>query len=211
MIPTLRYIGGAGKNVTFYATHTRFAAGLLADASCELLRISEWIACDFDWYTRLSASERDDDRTRGWMVKAWDRGASARVDSPALIAAAGYSQWLSDHLMSEIVSWRKADLRCVEGYVSHKPDELALVRMQAQEIDEPPKPSVTAPPFPAALKRVLDIDFHRTRLEAVRNTFIQAADAVACSETKRMRIVRTHVDALTKWLEPLGQERGKHR
>jgi hypothetical protein len=114
MIPTFQM-----GDVVFSATFTRFAADSMSDVSGELARIVEMLACAYQ---------------DAWYQRAQDPS----VDKPAMVAAARYSQWISDKLLWEIAYWQQRDLQIAEAMVAdHWPEEADWYRVQQQAIEQP--------------------------------------------------------------------------
>lgn len=138
MIPTVR----VGDTLVFSDTYARFAAGLMSDAGHELVKITRELDRDL-----MSAGRAANDPQR---VLVQD----LLVDAPALIVAANYCHWVSDHILDEIPRIRVADLTMGEqwtAFLGHA-DYAALFRSERHEALPDTTPPHEPPPFPAALK-----------------------------------------------------------
>jgi len=131
-----------GDTFVFSDTYARFAAALMSDVGQELVKISRDLDGDL-----MSAGRAANDPQR---VLVQD----LRVDAPALIVAANYCHWVSDHILEEIARIRVADLTMGEQWtaVLGDADHAALFRSERHEALPDTTPRHKPPPFPAALK-----------------------------------------------------------
>ncbi|SIN56540.1 MULTISPECIES: hypothetical protein [Mycobacteriaceae] len=138
MIPTVR----VGDTLVFSDTYARFAAGLMSDAGHELVKITRELDRDL-----MSAGRAANDPQR-FLVQ------DLQVDAPALIVAANYCHWVSDHILDEIARIRVADLTMGEQWTAFlgDADHAALFRSERHEALPDTTPPHEPPPFPAALK-----------------------------------------------------------
>lgn len=138
MIPTLR----VGDTVVFSDTYARFAAGLMSDVGQVLVKITGELDRD------LVSAGRAANEPQRLLVQ------NLRVDAPALIVAANYCHWVSDHLLAEIARIRVADLTMGEQWSAFlgDADHAALFRSERHESLPDTTPPHEPPPFPAALK-----------------------------------------------------------
>jgi hypothetical protein len=117
----------------------------MSDVSCALLNIVRLLELDLN---------RDG--------PSYVRAAAVCVDKPGLVAAACYSQWISDHLHCLIADWRKRDLRAAEGVAVARgePGAAAMYWLELDNVEQPVVfPDLHEPPFPAALREI-----HRSRV-----------------------------------------------
>ena len=142
MIPTV-----AVGDTVFSDTYARFAAGLLGDVGHGLVKITSELDRD------LMCAGRGADDVQRVLVQVLS------VDVPALIVAANYCHWVSDHVLDEIVRIHVADMRIGEQWAdaSGDADGAALCRVEQHET-VPDAPPWEPPPFPAALQQL-----HRAR------------------------------------------------
>lgn len=138
MIPTLR----VGDILVFSDTYARFAAGLMSDVGQVLVKITGELDRDL-----MSAGRAANDPQR-LLVQ------NLRVDAPALIIAANYCHWVSDHIVDEIGRIRVADLTMGEQWTAFlgDADDAALFRSERHEALPDSTPPHEPPPFPAALR-----------------------------------------------------------
>ncbi len=142
MIPTV-----AVGDTVFSDTYARFAAGLLGDVGHGLVKITSELDRD------LTCAGRGADDAQRVLVQL------LLVDVPALIVAANYCHWVSDHVLDEIARLHVADMRIGEQWAdaSGDADGAALFRLEQHET-VPDAPPWEPPPFPAALRHL-----HRAR------------------------------------------------
>ncbi|OKH70268.1 hypothetical protein EB74_28105 [Mycobacterium sp. SWH-M5] len=131
-----------GDTLVFSDTYARFAAGLMSDVAQGLVKITRELDRDV-----MSAGFAANDPQR---VLVQD----LRVDAPALIVAANYCHWVSDHILDEIARIRVADLTVGEQWTAFlgDADHAALFRSERHEALPDTTPPHEPPPFPAALK-----------------------------------------------------------
>jgi hypothetical protein len=138
VIPTVR----VGDTFVFSDTYARFAAGLMSDIGHGLVKITRELDRDL-----MSAGRAANDPQR---VLVQD----LQVDGPALIVAANYCHWVSDHILDEIAKIRVADLTMGEQWTAFlgDADHAVLFRSERHEALPDTTPPHEPPPFPAALK-----------------------------------------------------------
>ncbi|MEN4478225.1 hypothetical protein [Mycolicibacterium cosmeticum] len=131
-----------GDTLVFSDTYARFAAGLMSDVGQVLVKITRELDSDL-----MCAGRAANDPQR---VLVQNLG----VDAPALIVAANYCHWVSDHILDEIARIRVADLTMGEQWTAFlgDADHAALFRSERREALPDTTPPHEPPPFPAALK-----------------------------------------------------------
>lgn len=134
-------------DTVFSDTYATFAAGLLGDVGHGLVKITSELDRDL-----MCAGRGADDAQHALVQRLL-------VDVPALIIAANYCHWVSDHVLDEIVRLRIADMRIGEQWAnaSGDADGAALFRLEQHET-VPDAPPWEPPPFPTALQQL-----HRAR------------------------------------------------
>jgi len=137
VIPTVR----VGDTLVFSDTYATFAAGLMSDVGQVLVKITRELDSDL-----MSAGRAANDPQRVLVQ-------NLRVDAPALIVAANYCHWVSDHILDEIARIRVADLTMGEQWTAFlgDADHAALFRSERHEALPDTTPPHEPPPFPAAL------------------------------------------------------------
>lgn len=137
MIPTV-----AVGDTVFSDTYARFAAALLGDVGRGLMKITSDLDMDL-----MSAGRGSDDAQRVLVQRFM-------IDVPALIVAANYCHWVSDHVLDEIARIRVADMRIGEQWTAFlgDADHATLFRSEQHETLPDTAPAPDPPPFPAALQ-----------------------------------------------------------
>ena len=138
MIPTV-----AVGDTVFSDTYARFAAALMGDVGRGLVKMTSDLDVDL-----MSAGRGSDDAQRVLVQRLM-------LDAPAMIVAAGYCHWVSDHVLDEIARIHHADMLIGEKWatVSGDADGATLFRHEQRET-MPDPPPWEPPPFPAALQHV---------------------------------------------------------
>lgn len=143
MIPTV-----AVGDTVFSDTYARFAAGLMGDIGRALVRITSELDLDL----RCAGPGADD--SQRVLVH------TLLLDVPALIVAANYCHWVSDHVLDEMARIHNADMGIGEDFATFcgDADGATLFRFEQHEALPDRTPPHEAPSFPAALQHL-----HRAR------------------------------------------------
>lgn len=182
----------------FRSTHAGFAAELLEDCRTELLRVTSTLDGYIDLARHLNSS------TSAAIVSC------APGNRDALVAAAGYAQWISDHIRQQGAQWQRADSAAAAGYMANDRDQRLLQGMRDREefCGDTIAPSPTPPPGPGVLENIESLSDRRRLLHA-RELCAEALWAAGKSDTEGMRTVCGHIETLLSWLQrEVPDERG---
>jgi hypothetical protein len=179
----------------FSGTHARFAAELLEDCRAHFLRLSTVLD---DYIERFGKSDSA-------IVAAV--APTAPQNRANLIAAAGYAQWISDHIRHQEARWGRAD-KSASAYYLHPgslpgdSDRLALLERELVTTVDGVVPPVEPPAWPGDLESIAALPAsYVARLDEAKELFDHALWAVSMSTTEAMATLSGHIGALLRWLD----------